>query len=87
MSRSLSRLATGAPAQWKRFGDLTVGEFSRHAQGLTEAADQILERARRYRALADEVGRRLGGRNGHASSVLSREEITELSALPMTTDA
>ncbi len=77
----------GEPAQWKPFRDLTVDEFARHAQGLVDAADQNLERVRRYRALVDEAGRRLGGRNGHASSVLSREEMAELSALLMTTDA
>lgn len=36
----------GEPAGWKLMRDLTVGEFGRHSQGRTDAADRQAERVR-----------------------------------------
>ena len=74
----------GEPAQWKRKGDLQLDELQRYAQGVQDAAERQMERAKRYGALLDEVLRRAGGNEEAVSeSLLSREEVSELGRLDM----
>jgi hypothetical protein len=75
----------GEPAQWKPKRDLTVGEFARYVQGLKDAADQQMERTRRYVALVHEAKQRAGGRGDvPISTALNRDELAELKTLQMT---
>ncbi len=62
--------------------------LARYARGLQDAADQQMKRTLRYVALIGEAKRRRGGRSDTLlSSVLSHEEMAELSTLKMTLDA
>jgi hypothetical protein len=78
----------GAPAQWKVKGELMVGEFGRYARGLGEAAALQTKRAKRYSELIEEAARRAGGDCSKSiRSLLTHDELAELTALKLTLDA
>lgn len=77
----------GEPSRWKRLGDLNPAEFARHAQERRAAAIRQMERAERYTVLVERAACAAEVRNLPLASVLSAEDIAELTALKMTLQA
>ncbi len=74
----------GAPAQWKRMGSLTAGEFGRHVEWHEDEHKKTDERMDRRLALIAEARRRAGCND---VTILTPEEFDELVGLHMTIDA